>query len=182
MQDRVAERVRQVKEQRNRVSDAVANAKDLRHVRNRGVARAHERLARGHNKQREDDRSMRLEALKVRSLILMDLLMIGFCILLIFLPWSRICIFSSYSLAIKCGLARHAASYSLLKRMILSSTVLTPTPRLRRRTTLRRIRRCWSRRAGVWPRVTQSTRPSRSSWRTRRRTCTSLRPRSPASS
>lgn len=43
-----------------------AALRDLRLARNRLVNRAHERLAREHNKQKGDDRAMRLEALKAR--------------------------------------------------------------------------------------------------------------------
>ena len=66
--DRAAARVRDVKAWRNEASDRAGALKDLRVARNRGVLRAHERLNRALTKQKDDDRTRRMEALKARAL------------------------------------------------------------------------------------------------------------------
>ncbi len=49
------------------MKEANQGVKDLRVVRNRGIMRAHERLARERNKLKEDDRSLRMAALKAHD-------------------------------------------------------------------------------------------------------------------
>ena len=63
--ERAAARVRDVKAHRNDTSERAGKEKDLRVFRNRGVLRAHERLGRALTKQKDDDRTRRMEALKV---------------------------------------------------------------------------------------------------------------------
>lgn len=63
-----AARARDVKAFRTEVMPEVnAAARELRVARNRLVSRAHERLARERNKQKDDDRSLRMEALKAHD-------------------------------------------------------------------------------------------------------------------
>jgi len=64
--ERAAARVRDVKAWRNEASERAGALKDLRVARNRGVLRAHERLGRALTKQKDDDRTRRMEALKAR--------------------------------------------------------------------------------------------------------------------
>ena len=66
--DAVAERGKGLKAGRAGMGDRSNAARELRVARNRGVLRAHERLARLRSKARGDDRAQRLEALKARSL------------------------------------------------------------------------------------------------------------------
>ena len=63
--ERAAARVRDVKAHRNDTSERAGRERDARVVRNRGVLRAHERLGRALTKQKDDDRTRRMEALKV---------------------------------------------------------------------------------------------------------------------
>ena len=65
--ERAAARVRDVKAHRNEASERAGRERDGRVFRNRGVLRAHERLGRALTKQKDDDRTRRMEALKVRA-------------------------------------------------------------------------------------------------------------------
>lgn len=49
------------------IGERAAAARDARALRNRGVLRVHERLARERSRAKEDDRAMRLEALKASA-------------------------------------------------------------------------------------------------------------------
>ena len=72
--DAVAERARNLKAARAAMGDRGNASRELRVARNRGVVRAHERLARLRSKARGDDRAQRLEALKVSFPDLLSLL------------------------------------------------------------------------------------------------------------
>ncbi len=58
--------MRAIKAWRGEAGERGAAARELRAARNRGVQRAHERLAREAHRARDDDRTRRMEALKVR--------------------------------------------------------------------------------------------------------------------
>lgn len=62
--DALNERAKQMKASRAALGDRSNAARELRVARNRGVVRAHERLARLRSKARGDERAQRLEALK----------------------------------------------------------------------------------------------------------------------
>ena len=63
-----ATRAKDVKELLSQgMKEANQGVKDLRVARNRGIMRAHERLARERNKLKEDDRSLRMAALKAHD-------------------------------------------------------------------------------------------------------------------
>jgi len=63
--EKAAERVRAVKQWRADLAERQSAARELRVARNRFVLRAHERLMRDTNRQKDDDRSRRMDALKV---------------------------------------------------------------------------------------------------------------------
>jgi SWI/SNF-related matrix-associated actin-dependent regulator of chromatin subfamily A protein 2/4 len=63
--ERAAERIRAIKNWRSEATERQNVARDLRVARNRFVSRAHERLLREMNRQKDDDRTRRMEALKV---------------------------------------------------------------------------------------------------------------------
>ena len=63
--ERATERVRAIKAWRGEAAERASGARDLRVARNRGVVRAHERLLREASRARDDDRTRRMEALKV---------------------------------------------------------------------------------------------------------------------
>lgn len=50
------------------VFDRAATARDHRIIRNKGILRTHERLARLHNKLKDDDRERRMQALNANDL------------------------------------------------------------------------------------------------------------------
>lgn len=63
-----AQRAKEVSAHRKEVvSERVAAAREARTLRNRGVLRQHERLARAAHKEKEGDLAARMEALKVRG-------------------------------------------------------------------------------------------------------------------
>jgi hypothetical protein len=64
-----AERTRMIKTWRTDQQDRAMMTRELRIARNRSISRAHDRLAREHNKAKDDDRTKRMEALKVRYLL-----------------------------------------------------------------------------------------------------------------
>ena len=61
--------MRAVKQWRADVGERQSAARELRVARNRFVLRAHERLARDAVRQKDDDRSRRMDALKVTPLL-----------------------------------------------------------------------------------------------------------------
>eukprot|EP00884_Botryococcus_braunii_P001518 jgi/Botrbrau1/11367/Bobra.0038s0115.1 len=61
------ERAKAIKQWRTDLSDRSILARELRIARNRAVARIHDRMAREHNKAKDDDRTRRLEALKAND-------------------------------------------------------------------------------------------------------------------
>ena len=63
--EKAAERVRAVKQWRADLAERQSAARELRVARNRFVLRAHERLMRDANRQKDDDRARRMDALKV---------------------------------------------------------------------------------------------------------------------
>ncbi len=63
--DKAAERIRAIKVWRGEAADRASSAREMRVARNRYVLRAHERLLRDMNRLKEDDRTRRMEALKV---------------------------------------------------------------------------------------------------------------------
>ena len=63
--EKAAERVRAVKQWRADLAERQSAARELRVARNRFVLRAHERLMRDANRQKDDDRTRRMDALKV---------------------------------------------------------------------------------------------------------------------
>lgn len=66
--ERAAARAREVKAYRSEVmADANQGSKDLRVARNRAIVRAHERLARDRMKSKDDDRALRMAALKAHD-------------------------------------------------------------------------------------------------------------------
>ncbi|CAK0787464.1 hypothetical protein CVIRNUC_010684 [Coccomyxa viridis] len=65
--EKAAERVRAVKQWRADLAERQSAARELRVARNRFVLRAHERLARDAVRQKDDDRSRRMDALKAHD-------------------------------------------------------------------------------------------------------------------
>ena len=65
--DKAAERIRAIKVWRGEAAERASGAREMRVARNRYVLRAHERLLRDMNRLKEDDRTRRMEALKVIS-------------------------------------------------------------------------------------------------------------------
>ncbi len=63
--DKAAERIRAIKVWRGEAAERASGAREMRVARNRYVLRAHERLLRDMNRLKEDDRTRRMEALKV---------------------------------------------------------------------------------------------------------------------
>ena len=61
--------MRAVKQWRSDLAERQSAARELRVARNRFVLRAHERLARDAVRQKDDDRSRRMDALKVPPLL-----------------------------------------------------------------------------------------------------------------
>ena len=63
--DLVLERVRAVKAWKTGQQERLVHEKDWRTQRNRHVLRTHERLSRQHSKLKDDDRTRRMDALRV---------------------------------------------------------------------------------------------------------------------
>lgn len=63
--DAVLERVRAVKAWRSQQSERFTQQREARNQRNRHVTRIHERLTRQHSKLKDDDRTRRMDALRV---------------------------------------------------------------------------------------------------------------------
>lgn len=63
--DLVLERVRAVKAWRISQQERFVQERDMRTQRNRHVLRTHERLSRQHSKLKDDDRTRRMDALRV---------------------------------------------------------------------------------------------------------------------
>lgn len=64
--DRAGERIRAIKVWRGEAAERASASREMRVARNRHVLRAHERLLREKNRLKEDDRTRRMEALKVQ--------------------------------------------------------------------------------------------------------------------
>ena len=64
--DLVLERVRAVKAWKVGQQESFVQERDMRTQRNRHVLRTHERLSRQHSKLKDDDRTRRMDALRVR--------------------------------------------------------------------------------------------------------------------
>lgn len=65
--DLVLERVRAVKAWKTGQQERLVHEKDWRTQRNRHVLRTHERLSRQHSKLKDDDRTRRMDALRVST-------------------------------------------------------------------------------------------------------------------
>ena len=179
----LTERVKALKAGRSAMGDKGNASREARVARNRGVLRAHERLARLQSKARGDDRAQRLEALKV------DLLSIAAAI-------ARAVHFPRHvhavSWKVHAGrLQAHAQAVHALedassvlaapaierffqrRQTRLSAGLFIHVGHMRcRRMTLRRTRSCCSGRRAV-QRLVSATKPSPSSCPRRRNTCTS---------
>lgn len=64
--ERAAERHKALRSWKGDLADRFSAQRELRIARNRGILRAHDRMLRGHTKSKEDARTRRMDALKVR--------------------------------------------------------------------------------------------------------------------